>query len=182
MDLMHYIQYNNFSIQYSNINSIFDYLYKAYKKEREAYLGKHTRISEYKSENLLYALLEDILADDKYQSLDVVCHMPLNILLKDISLLNEAQQKYAMNSLTHIDLLLYNKFSKMPILAIEVDGWQYHNEKTPQAKRDKLKNEIMNIYNIELLRLVTNGSGEREKIINTLDRLLGIKDNAGMNF
>lgn len=40
----------------------------------------------------------------------------------------------------------------------------------------------MNIYNIELLRLVTNGSGEREKIINTLDRLLGIKDNAGMNF
>ena len=182
MDLMHYIQYNNFSIQYSNINSIFDYLYKAYKKEREAYLGKHTRISEYKSENLVYALLEDILADDKYQSLDVVCHMPLNILLKDISLLNEAQQKYAMNSLTHIDLLVYNKFSKMPILAIEVDGWQYHNEKTPQAKRDKLKNEIMNIYNIELLRLVTNGSGEREKIINTLDRLLGIKDNVGMNF
>ena len=55
-------------------------------------------------------------------------------------------------------------------------------KKTPQAKRDKLKNEIMNIYNIELLRLVTNGSGEREKIINTLDRLLGIKDNAGMNF
>ena len=110
----------------------------------------------------MYALLEDILADDKYQSLDVVCHMPLNILLKDISLLNEAQQKYAMNSLTHIDLLLYNKFSKMPILAIEVDGYYYHKEGTKQQERDKLKDRILKKYEIPLIRLSTTGSEEKK--------------------
>ena len=72
----------------------------------------------------------------------------------------------------------------LPIRVIAEDGSEkiYNVNITRKREATSLKNEIMNIYNIELLRLVTNGSGEREKIINTLDRLLGIKDNVGMNF
>lgn len=60
-DLIAYIEYNNCSVTQSKIHSIFDYLYKQYTDIRIVYLKKHKRISEYDSENLTYALIEDIL-------------------------------------------------------------------------------------------------------------------------
>lgn len=62
---------------------------------------------------------------------------------------------------------------KKPVLAIEVDGYRYHKEDTVQASRDLLKNHIMGLYEIPLLRFRTNGSGEKEKIIEMLDELVG---------
>lgn len=171
-DLIDYIQYNNFEVAESKIYSIFDYLYKQYTEERMAYLQKHKKISEYDSENLMYSLIEDIIADNKYSSLDVVCHFPLNMLIKSPELLNEQECQYAMNPATHLDFLIYNRIGKKPVLAIEVDGYEYHKEDTVQASRDLLKNHIMELYEIPLLRFKTNGSGEREKIIEMLDKLV----------
>ena len=172
-DLIDYIQYNNFEVAESKIYSIFDYLYKQYTEERIAYLKKHKKISEYDSENLMYSLLEKIIADNKYSSLDVVCHFPLNMLIKNPELLNEQECQYAMNPATHLDFLIYNRIGKKPVLAIEVDGYEYHKENTVQASRDFLKNHIMELYEIPLLRFKTNGSGEREKIVEMLDKLVG---------
>lgn len=172
-DLIDYIQYNNFEVAESKIYSIFDYLYKQYTEERIAYLKKHKKISEYDSENLMYSLLEKIIADNKYSSLDVVCHFPLNMLIKNPELLNEQECQYAMNPATHLDFLIYNRIGKKPVLAIEVDGYEYHKENTVQASRDFLKNHIMELYEIPLLRFKTNGSGEREKIVEMLDKLTG---------
>lgn len=172
-DLIDYIQYNNFEVAESKIYSIFDYLYKQYTEERIAYLKKHKKISEYDSENLMYSLIEEIIADNKYSSLDVVCHFPLNMLIKNPKLLNEQECQYAMNSATHLDFLIYNRIGKKPVLAIEVDGYEYHKEDTVQASRDFLKNHIMELYEIPLLRFKTNGSGEREKIVEMLDKLAG---------
>ena len=62
---------------------------------------------------------------------------------------------------------------KKPVLAIEVDGYEYHKEDTVQASRDLLKNHIMELYEVPLLRFMTNGSGEKEKIIEMLDKLVG---------
>lgn len=172
-DLIDYIQYNNFEVAESKIYSIFDYLYKQYTEERIAYLKKHKKISEYDSENLMYSLIEEIIADNKYSSLDVVCHFPLNMLIKNPELLNEPECQYAMNAATHLDFLIYNRIGKKPVLAIEVDGYEYHKENTVQASRDFLKNHIMELYEIPLLRFKTNGSGEREKITEMLDKLVG---------
>lgn len=172
-DLIDYIQYNNFEVVDSKIYSIFDYLYKQYTEERKVYLQKHKKISEYDSENLMYSLIEDIITKDKYSSLDVVCHFPMNMLIRNPQLLNEQECQYAMNPATHIDFLLYNRISKKPVLAIEVDGYEYHTKNTVQASRDLLKNHILELYEIPLLRFKTNGSGEKEKIIETLDRLIG---------
>ena len=108
-DLIDYIQYNNFEVAESKIYSIFDYLYKQYTEERIAYLKKHKKISEYDSENLMYSLIEEIIADNKYSSLDVVCHFPLNMLIKNPELLNEPECQYAMNVATHLDFLIYNR-------------------------------------------------------------------------
>lgn len=172
-DLIDYIQYNNFEVTESKIYSIFDYLYKQYTEERRVYLQKHKKVSEYDSENLMYSLIENIISAKKYSSLDVVCHFPLNMLIKNPELLNEQECQYAMNPATHLDFLIYNRIGKKPVLAIEVDGYEYHKENTVQASRDFLKNHIMELYKIPLLRFKTNGSGEREKIIQMLDKLVG---------
>ena len=172
-DLIDYIQYNNFEVTESKIYSIFDYLYKQYTEERRVYLQKHKKVSEYDSENLMYSLIEDIISANKYSSLDVVCHFPLNMLIKNPELLNEQECQYAMNPATHLDFLIYNRIGKKPVLAIEVDGYEYHKEDTVQASRDLLKNHIMELYEIPLLRFMTNGSGEKEKFIEMLDKLVG---------
>lgn len=172
-DLIAYIQYNNFEVTDSKVYSIFDYLYKQYTKERKAYLQKHKRISEYDSENLMYSLIEDVLSTDKYASLDAVCHFPMNMLIRNPELLNEQECKYAMNPATHIDFLLYNRISKKPVLAVEVDGYKYHKADTVQASRDALKNHILELYEIPLLRFKTNGSGEKERMEEMLDKLVG---------
>lgn len=172
-DLISYIQYHNFEVSDSKIYSVFDYLYKQYTEARKIYLQKHKKISEYDSENLMYALILDILSADRYACLDVVCHFPMNMLIKDPRLLNEEECKYAMNAATHIDFLVYNRISKKPILAIEVDGYDYHKEGTKQASRDLLKDHIMDLYQIPLLRFQTNGSEEKEKITDKLDEIMG---------
>lgn len=45
-------------------------------------------------------------------------------------------------------------------------------EGTKQAERDKLKNHILEVYGLPLLRFATNGSGEKEKLAETIDQLL----------
>ena len=138
-DLISYIPYNNFEVTDSKIYSVFDYLYKQYTKERIAYLRKHRKISQYDSENLIYALIGDILSEDKYACFDVVCNFLMNMLIKNPELLNEWECQYAMKPATYIDFFFYNRISKKPMLAVEVDGYEYHKADTEQALRDLIK-------------------------------------------
>lgn len=110
--------------------------------------------------------------EDKYASLDVLCHFPMNMLIRDTKMLDEKESSYAMHLATHIDFLIYSMVSKKPVLAVEVDGYTYHKTGTAQASRDQLKNHILKLYEIPFLRLRTNGSGEKEKIIEILDTLV----------
>ena len=55
--------------------------------------------------------------------------------------------------------------------SIEIDGYVYHKQDTIQASRDSMKNRIMELYEIPLLRLKTNGSEEKEKIEEKLKQL-----------
>ncbi len=168
-DLVSYIQYNNFEVAESKVYSVFDYLYKQYTEERKAYLQKHKNVSEYHSENLMFALLEDILSESRFADLDVVYQFPMNKLIRDFSLLNERECEYARNSATHVDFLIFKRISKKPVLAVEVDGYEYHKTGTEQAERDKMKDRIMELYGVPLVRCATNGSGEREKIVGRLE-------------
>lgn len=172
-DLIDYIQYNNFEVVDSKVYSIFDYLYKQYTQERKLYLQKHKKVSEYDSENLMYSLLEEILSNEKYASYDVVCHFPMNMLIRNLELLNDRECQYAMNPATHIDFLLYNRISKKPLLAVEVDGYGYHKKHTVQDSRDQIKDHILELYGIPLLRFRTNGSGEKKILMDQLDALIG---------
>lgn len=60
---------------------------------------------------------------------------------------------------------------KNPVLAIEVDGYEYHKLESRQAKRDATKNEILKKYKIPLIRFSTTGSEEKEKLTKVLREL-----------
>lgn len=171
-DLIDYIEYNNFTIAGSSIYSVFDYLYRQYTETRIKYLKTKKKVSEYDSENLMYALINNVLDENDYSVLGLICHQPLNMLIRDTGLLNDEECRYAMNSATHLDFLIYNRISKKPVLAIEVDGFRYHKKGTAQSERDEKKNHILEVYGIPLLRFATNGSGEKEKLAAKLEEIM----------
>ena len=172
-DLLAYIEYNNCSVTDSNIHSIFDLLYNQYAQARFAYLKAHNRVSEYDSENLTYALLEQVIEENsKFSHLGVICHQPLRQLLRDVSLLSDEDKTYALHPKTHIDFLLYNRVSKKPVLAIETDGYYHHKAGTEQSVRDEKKNRILSLYGIPLLRLSTIGSNERQQVEDALNQIV----------
>ncbi len=170
-DLISYIRYSNCEVVESKVYSIFDYLYRNYSDARIKYLKDKKRISEYDSENLMMALIQELLADKKREDIGVVCHFPLNLLVRDRDKMTDEEKKYAMNPLTHLDFVLYNKISKRILAAIEVDGYSFHKSGTKQAERDLLKNTILNKYDVPLLRFSTNGSGEKERLLELLSHI-----------
>lgn len=163
-DLVRYIEYNNCEIIDSAVFSIFDLLYKEYAQQRREYLQRRKRVSEYDSENLLYAVIEDILDKEPFQKISCAIHVSLATLIKNYSLLDEEEKSYARNPLTHTDFLLFNKMDKSPVMAIELDGFNFHKEGSKQAIRDAKKNSIFKKCGIPLLRISTNESGEHERI------------------
>ena len=172
-ELVDYIEYHNLSVTESQITSIFDYLYSSYTKERLAFLARHKNISEYDSENLTYSLIENILrGNPSFSHLGVFCHMPLRSIIHDWSLLDEGERKYISHYSTHLDFLIINHVTKKPVMAVETDGYNYHKDETEQHQRDLKKNRILELYGIPLLRLKTNESGEKEKILAMLSGLI----------
>jgi len=161
-DLIKYIQYNNFEVVESKTKSIYDMLYKENRKQRMEYLKNKKRISDYDSENLTYNLIEEVIKENNFDNLDIVVHIPLMDILANEDLLNEEEKLYANNDWTHIDFVIFNKMDKKMVLAIEVDGYYYHKEGTKQQERDKVKDRILEKYEVPLIRLSTAGSGEKK--------------------
>ena len=163
-DLIGYIQYHNFQVTDSKLYSVFDLLYQQYTDQRIAFLRKHQNISQYDSENIMFGYLQSLLWDLPDLPLRISCHHPLRQLIRDSALLTDEEFRYAFNVNTHLDFLIYNQITKQPVLAIEVDGVNFHRAGTRQHERDLLKNSILEKYGVRLLRLPTNGSGEMEKV------------------
>ena len=84
-------------------------------------------------------------------------------------------RKYTSHHNTHIDFLIYNKISKIPLLAVEVDKYKYHKEDIMESQINILKNNILSKYNIPLIRLTTNGSREESIIRSKLDKIVNNK-------
>lgn len=167
-DLIRYIDYQNFNIVNSELHSIFDYLYKGYEEQLRTILSKHNKKSVYDSENLMYALVKEVLSEEEFSKYDVVLHFPLRNLILNFDRLSPEEGRYARHHATHLDFIIYNKLGKNPVLAIEVDGYEYHQKESRQYERDQMKNGILEKYGIPLVRFSTTGSRERERLIEIL--------------
>jgi len=171
-DLIRYIKYNNFETIESKTKSIYDLLYKQNRQKRLEYLKNKKRVSDFDSENLTYNLIDKILKENNYDNLDIAVHVPLINILADMELLNEEEVKFATNTWTHIDFIIFNKMDKKLLIAIEVDGYYFHREGTKQQEKDKIKDKILYKYDVPLIRLNTTGSGEKEILENKIREIL----------
>lgn len=133
-DLLDYVNYNECTITESKVASIFDYLYEQYTLRQIAFLRYNPKVSEYASENLTYSLIQKVLnSSEKYSCLKVLCHIPLQQIIRDTSLMSAEELQYASNSNTHVVFLIVNKVNKKPVIGIETDGYVFHNNKTART-------------------------------------------------
>jgi very-short-patch-repair endonuclease len=117
----------------------------------------------------MFGLISEILNAEPFFKFDIAVHVPLKMILRDPSKLNDVEARYAMNILTHVDFLIFDKLGKIPRLIVEVDGASYHKTGTSQAERDRLKNAILQKYNLPYIRFKTNESNERERLAEALN-------------
>ena len=173
-DLISYISYSSFKSMKSGIVSVFDMLYEQSTKARMEFLANHRKISSYDSENLMFSAIEDIIGSPALSrySFKVVCHYPVRYLFRDTSVLSEDERLYLSRTGTHVDFLIYRAIGKEPVVAIEVDGFQYHKEGSRQHERDLLKDSIFSKYGFPLLRFRTDGSGECGRIQEFLNQYI----------
>lgn len=167
-DLVRYIEFTEggASTQQSNVVSIFDCLYTEYSAALDQVMKRMRRVSAYKSENLMHALLHTVLEEDRYAFISIVMHYPLWDLVSHVDGLTDVERAYAMHPFTHVDFVLFNRLNKEPLLAIEVDGYQFHSTQSRvQHERDVLKNAILSKTDIPFERFSTIGSGEKERLV-----------------
>ena len=170
--LARYIAYQHLEVVESKTHSVFDLLYKGYYQERKRFLSQHAQISEYDSENLFFALVEEVLAQEQFKALDCACHVPLYMLFSDLTGFSEEEQAFVQQPLAHTDFLLYRRVDKSPVLAVEVDGTSFHEEGSRQAARDQKKDHIFAVAGLPLLRLRTDGSNEEQRLVEFLTLIL----------
>ena len=173
--LLKYIQYNNFTIEDSKVNSIFDFFYTKETEAKFKYLKAANKISKYDSENAMNMLLTNIFEEPKYSKFSFVFEMPLKDVVNKnyMGKLPEELSTFANRSWAHVDFTVFNRVTKEILFGIEVDGYNYHKKGSRQAERDSKKNAIFDQIGLPLLRLSTKGSGEEGKIKAQLDKYLG---------
>lgn len=117
------------------------------------------------------ALIQEILQDACYAGLSYREQVFIRNLFRDLNMLPPDVRRYVRNG-SSVDFVIYRKLDRVPLLAIEVDGFTYHENSPRQLERDKMKDGIFTLYGLPLLRLPTTGSDERKRICSKLDEIL----------
>ncbi|MBC6445795.1 AAA domain-containing protein [Actinokineospora xionganensis] len=169
-DLVGYISYHDpdHEVVTSTVISVFDLLYSAFSARLRPLAARLRNKLKYPSEDIIYTVLQDILAEQRYAHLAVCSHVLLKNLLADTNRLTQAQAAFVGNRAS-IDFVVYNRITNLPLLAVEVDGFAFHENNPAQLARDALKDEILRTYQLPLLRLPTTGSDEERRIRQALD-------------
>lgn len=169
-DLIRYICYTTDpkeTIIKGRICSVFDLLYKEYNKVFVSFLSSNRKIKGSAAEIIMHMLLiEKILNQPQFSSIEMVREYKLRDLIRNLDPFSEDEINFIKNN-SRLDFLLYNKIDKSPVLAIEVDGVSFHDNQL-QKERDTKKNHILEIIELPLLRLSTDGHDEEARVIESL--------------
>lgn len=170
-DLIDYIGYHALGngVVRSDVVSMFDLLYREYSARLMPLAARLKNELRYRSEDIAWTVLNDVLAEKQYEHLTASPQVLLRNILVDVDRLTPRQATYVGNRAS-VDFVVYNRVSNRPVLAIEVDGFAYHENDPTQLERDALKDDIFRLYGMSLLRLPTTGSQEEPKIRAALDR------------
>ena len=170
-DLVGYIRYHNpgEDVVDSTVVSVFDLLYRAYSQRLRPLAARLRKELKYPSEDIIWTVLYDIIAEQRYAHMTASPQVLLRNLLPDLDRLTPAQRAYIQHRAS-VDFVVYNRVTNQPLLAIEVDGFAFHENNPDQRARDALKDEILDAYQMPLLRLPTTGSREQQQIRQELDK------------
>ena len=105
---------------------------------------------------------------ERYAHLTVSAQVLLLSLLPDLSRLTARELAYVRRRAS-VDFVVYNRVTNQPLLAIEVDGFAFHENRPDQRVRDALKDQILLTHQMPRLRLRTTDSGEERRIRQALD-------------
>lgn len=167
-DLIQYIEYyaEDSSVIDSEIISIFDLLYSEYSPRLEKLRQKALKENDlkYMSEKIVSVVLQEVLNKNELKRYKYKYGYKLHTLFKVTDNLDNQELKYLLNKNTEVDFLIYNTSGNKPILGIEVNGVEYHENKIEQIRRDELKKSIFKKYNLPLLVLETNKVSNNEQL------------------
>lgn len=144
----------------SKVRSVFDVLYSENSNKLVEKFKNHP--NEYVTELLMYDLINDLLSD--YNCIVFSMHTRLATLVNVSDQFTDEERNYILHPWTHVDFLFYNKVSKEPLFALEVDGIQFHEQHTKQAEHDRIKDRVLKENGIAIHRFKTNQSNERERL------------------
>lgn len=176
--LLKYIKYNELDseIVESQIVSVFDLLYKEYSKKLDKLNRNLLNRSKFKSENIIDTILNKEFQKDDYIDYKYEREILVRNCLRSIENLSDEEKKYINNG-ARIDFVIYNKMDKKPVLFIEVDGFEWHENNPEQLEKDKLKDSIAKKGGIDILRLKTGRkSVDGEKISTLIREFLNVND------
>ncbi len=172
-DLIRYMYYTADSesiVVEGKVRSVFDLLYKEYNREFAAFKMSNKKIKGSAAEIIISKLLVRLLEDPRYSSIIFQQEYALRDLIKDYHLLTNDEVQFIKNN-SKLDFLLYNKIDNSPVLAIEVDGVAFHSDQK-QQERDRKKDHILEVFNLPLLRLSTDGFSEESQIVESLQNAM----------
>jgi hypothetical protein len=169
-DLVGYIRYHNpgEDVVDSTVVSVFDLLYRAYSQRLRPLAARLRKELKYPSEDIIWTVLHDIIAEQRYAHMTVSSQVLLRNLLPDLTRLSLVQRAYVQHRAS-VDFVVYNRITNQSLLAIEVDGFAFHENSPDQRARDAVKDEILDAHQMPLLRLPTTGSHEHQHIRQALD-------------
>lgn len=171
-DLLRYIRFTCDDVDSvfitSPIRSVFDVLHTEYAAMRFASDAKRESPAERIAERLIGGILAE---EDRFSAIGVHRHYRLYDLVgRNVELSDE--ERLFVRRRSHLDFLLYNRMDNTPILGIEVDGVLHHRFDEVQVARDRRKNGILVKIGLPLLRLSTDGSSEKERIVGALEQAM----------
>ncbi len=180
--LVDYIRNNGGRCELGEVKSLFDLIYPQYKQQYTEYVNDHPQISENEymgqeaptpAEIIAHAFIADVLRG--YPSLTVRFRYPLHKLISDTSKLESVEEiRFVRNDDAHIDFMILERKTVKPVLAVEIDGASYHIEGSFQEGRDRLKDSILQRYEIPMKRFRTKESIEERiflyELLNNLTR------------
>lgn len=171
-DLLRYIRFTCEDVDSvfitSPIRSVFDVLHTEYAAMRFASDAKRESPAERIAERLIGGILAE---EDRFSAIGVHRHYRLYDLVGRTVELSDEERLFVRRR-SHLDFLLYNRMDNTPILGIEVDGVLHHRFDEVQVARDRRKNGILAKIGLPLLRLSTDGSSEKERIVGALEQAM----------
>jgi hypothetical protein len=171
-DLIRYIEHwNPYGTVSSEIVSCFDLLQSADARRLDDFKKSIKGASRFETENIVEEVIRGILSENPaYSGFYIQRGYLLYLLTPNKTGLTEREIAYSNNRLSHVDFLIINRCDNSFVLAIEVDGYTYHS-KIPQQERDVIKNKVLALNGIELLRLSTRGYQEKDRIREKLNEV-----------